>query len=67
MQSILEKNEIQPSVDWRCRRMGDWRKWKSRVRAGIFPGCPVAEDSMLPVQQAQVQSLVRQLDPTCRN
>ena len=53
--------------DWRCRRMGDWRKWKSRVRAGIFPGCPVAEDSMLPVQQAQVQSLVRQLDPTCRN
>ena len=67
MQSILEKNEIQPSVDWRCRRMGDWRKWKSRARAGILPGGPVAEDSMLPVQQAQVQSLVRQLDLTCRN
>ena len=30
-------------------------------------GGPVAEDSMLPVQQAQVRSLVRQLDPTCRN
>ena len=31
-----------------------------------FPGGPVA-DSMLPTQGAWVQSLVRELDPTCHN
>ena len=31
-----------------------------------FPGDPEAV-SMLPMQRAQVQSLVKELDPTCRN
>ena len=32
-----------------------------------FPGGPVAKDSTLPVQGAQVRSLVQELDPTCQN
>ena len=31
-----------------------------------FPGGPVAK-TVLPVQRAQVQSLVEELDPTCCN
>ena len=30
-----------------------------------FPGGPVAKNSTLPKQGAQVRSLVRELDPTC--
>ena len=32
-----------------------------------FPGGPLAKDSELPMQGAQVQSLVRELDLTCCN
>ena len=31
-----------------------------------FPGCPAA-DCVLPMQGAQVQSLPRELDPSCHN
>ena len=36
---------------------------KSEVKAGAFPGAPVAP----PMQEAWVRSLVRKLDPTCHN
>ena len=35
--------------------------------SGDFPGGPVAKTPMFPMQGAQVQFLVRELDPTCHN
>ena len=32
-----------------------------------FPGGPLAKDSELPMRGAQVQSLVREVGPTCCN
>jgi len=36
-------------------------------QAWDFPGDPVAKDSTFPMQAAWVQSLVKELDPTCCN
>ena len=35
--------------------------------SGDFPVGPVAKTPMFPMQGAQVQSLIRELDPTCHN
>ena len=35
--------------------------------SGDFPGGLVVKDSVLPVQGARVQPLIRELDPMCHN
>ena len=46
--------------------MATYSKCLINTKEQDFLGGP-GSDSLLPIQEARVQSLVRELDPTCRN
>ena len=56
------------NVNW-CSHYGKWYEGSSKNKNRNFPGGPVVKtpDSTLPMQGAQVRSLVGELDPTLRN
>ena len=62
-----DQMEITDSLIREMRQMGQPCDAYQKRYCGDFPGSPVAKPPLLPMQGAQVRSLVRELDPTCCN
>ena len=68
-QNILLAHALGKSEIWLERQAKEkWNSQRSIKQLWDFPGGPPAvADSALPLHRAWVQSLIRKLDPTCRN